>query len=66
MDGFTVESPSDNVHNTARALICFEAASKLVMGTTFFLSRRVPVSEKEVELLSPDTISHHRVRREAS
>ena len=54
------------MHTTSHALICFEAASKLVMGTTFFLSRRVPVSEKEVNVLSPDTISHHGIRTAAS
>ena len=53
------------VQKTVHASICFEVASQLVTGTTFCLPSRVPVSVKEVEVLSPNTASHHRVRRVA-
>ena len=57
VNGWTVSSPRKIVHNIVHASKKLEVASQLVTGKTFFLPRRVPVSAKEVNLLSPRTAS---------
>ena len=53
------------MHKTVHASICFQAASKILMGTTLFFPNRVPVSAKEVDVLYPKTVSQRRIRRDA-
>ena len=51
--------PRKKVKKTVYDSIFFEAASQLVIGITFCIPSRGPVSAKEVNVLSPMNMSQH-------